>query len=214
MRGKRLLIRLLLALCLPQDAIALDIHIDVTDQHGDVVNGAVVSLVPFGDKDPVEHEMLAVMDQRGLAFVPQVIAVATGSRVEFPNSDALRHQVYSFSNPKRFELKLYSNQSTPSIAFDKPGLVTLGCNIHDWMRGYIYVMDEPYFSVTDDTGDTSLDVPPGTYQLVARHPRQKSEATDVITVDDAQAGKFAITIHIFTKGDLPRQAEPAGGLVY
>jgi len=214
MRVKRILTSLLLAVCLPPDANALDIHINVTDQHGVVVSGAVVSLVPVGDRHPVEHEMLAVMDQRGLAFIPQVIAVATGSRVEFPNSDALRHQVYSFSTPKRFELKLYSNQSTPSILFDKPGLVTLGCNIHDWMRGYIYVMDEPYFSVTDDTGDTSLDVPPGTYHLVARHPRQKSEASNVITVDDAQPGMFAITIHIYTKGDLPRQAEPAGGLAY
>ena len=90
------------------------------------------------------------MDQRGSQFVPHVLPVQAGTSVTFPNSDQIRHQVYSFSASKRFELPLYAGTSASPIRFDQPGIVVLGCNIHDWMIGYVVVLDTPYFGKTGE----------------------------------------------------------------
>ena len=76
-------------------------------------------------------------------------SVGVGTRVEFPNNDSVSHQVYSFSPAKRFQLPLYKGEIHPPVTFDQPGLVVLGCNIHDSMVGYIYVTDAPYFGTTE-----------------------------------------------------------------
>ncbi len=114
----------------------------------------------------------ADMDQRGQRFAPHVLAVHTGTQVRFPNSDNIRHQVYSFSAAKRFELRLYEGTPTDPLLFDKPGVVVLGCNIHDWMLGYIYVTDDPRFGVSDAQGQVRLeDLPPGDYHATLWHPQ-------------------------------------------
>jgi plastocyanin len=142
----------------------------VVDQQGQPVADAVVTLkgpagVPTG-------ALKADMDQRDQEFSPRVLAVHTGTQVKFPNSDNIRHQVYSFSPAKRFELRLYEGTPSEPLLFDKPGVVVLGCNIHDWMVGYIYVTDEPLYGVTDTNGTLKLDqVPAGRYQATLWHPR-------------------------------------------
>ena len=114
----------------------------------------------------------AVMDQRGSQFVPHVLVVQAGTSVAFPNSDQIQHQVYSFSATKRFELPLYAGKQVGPIRFDQPGIVVLGCNIHDWMIGYIAVVDTPYFGKSDAQGRVVIDAPPGSYKLQAWHERQ------------------------------------------
>ena len=102
-----------------------------------------------------------VVDQVDKQFVPKVQAVLVGTPVTFPNNDNVRHQVYSFSPAKRFELPLYAGVPAQPIVFDKPGVVVLGCNIHDWMVGYIYVSESPYFAKTGKDGKAVLaDLPP------------------------------------------------------
>jgi hypothetical protein len=103
-----------------------------------------------------------------------------GSRVRFPNHDSVRHQVYSFSAAKKFELPLYSGGAAPTVAFDTPGVVALGCNIHDWMVGYVYVSETPYFAKTDKDGTALLkDLPAGDYNVRVWQPsmRESEEAT-------------------------------------
>jgi len=113
----------------------------------------------------------AVMDQKNLAFLPRVLVVATGTSVEFPNSDSVSHQVYSFSEAKYFHLPLYKGQVHPPVTFDRPGLVVLGCNIHDAMVGYIYVTDAPYFGTTEAGGSLHLKgLPPGDYRVTIWSP--------------------------------------------
>lgn len=114
----------------------------------------------------------AVMDQRGSQFTPRVLAVQAGTAVAFPNSDQIQHQVYSFSTIKRFELPLYAGKQVGPIRFDQPGIAVLGCNIHDWMIGYVVVLDTPYFGKTDAQGRVVIDAPPGTYRLQAWQERQ------------------------------------------
>ena len=83
--------------------------------------------------------MNAIMDQVNLAFVPDVLVIPVHSSVQFPNSDAISHQVYSFSSARQFQLPLYRGKPYPPVVFDQPGVVTLGCNIHDNMLAYIVV---------------------------------------------------------------------------
>lgn len=98
---------------------------------------------------PVEP---AVMNQVDREFRPHVLVVQAGSRVSFPNDDDINHHVYSFSSPKSFQLELYKGSPHPPLDFDRPGLVVLGCNIHDDMLGYILVVDTPFFAKTNADG--------------------------------------------------------------
>ena len=139
----------------------------VVDAQGQPVAGAVLSLAGTAQVKP---RAAAVMDQIDKQFVPAVLAVATGTAVSFPNRDDIRHQVYSFSPAKRFELRLYEGTPSAPVTFDQPGLVILGCNIHDWMLGYVYITDDPWFGVSDAEGRIQLDAPAGQYPATLWHP--------------------------------------------
>jgi plastocyanin len=161
---------------------AADISVMVVDRDGRGVAEVVVAALPVANPPAATHtadpnpiprasRSPAVMDQRNREFVPRVLAVGVGTSVEFPNNDTVSHQVYSFSAAKRFQLPLYKGESHPPVTFDKPGLVVLGCNIHDAMVGYIYVSDAPYFETTDASGAATLNnLPAGDYRIVVWGP--------------------------------------------
>lgn len=118
----------------------------------------------------------AVLDQRDSQFAPRVLAVPMGSQIAFPNSDNVRHHVYSFSPAKRFELPLYSGSPAAPVTFETAGIVTMGCNIHDWMIAHVIVLDTPYFAKSDAQGQVTLDAPPGDYTLRTWHERLPATA--------------------------------------
>ena len=139
-------------------ASAVDISVMVVDRDGHGVGEVVVTATPAtANAGPSPTLKSAVMDQHNLAFVPRVLVVGVGTSVEFPNNDSVSHQVYSFSAAKRFQPPLYKGEVHPPITFDRPGLVVLGCNIHDGMVGYIYVTDAPYFAKTEVAGSPLTD---------------------------------------------------------
>lgn len=141
------------------------------DSSGQPVPDAVVALLPAVVGD-FRDRPTAIMDQRERQFAPYVLAVRTNTLVYFPNGDDIRHHVYSFSPAKRFELRLYHGTTAEPVLFDKAGEVVLGCNIHDAMIGYIYVVDSEWFAVSGPDGQVSLDgVPAGDYRLQVQHPR-------------------------------------------
>jgi plastocyanin len=136
-----------------------------------------------------------IMDQRYSQFAPGVLAITTGSLVVFPNSDNIRHQVYSFSPAKTFDLPLYAGTPAAPVRFDKAGVVAIGCNIHDWMIGYIVVLDTPYFAKTDVTGHATLALPPGKYRLRTWHPRLAGDAPEQ-TLTVSNAAMPALSVHL------------------
>ncbi len=144
----------------------------VVDRDGRGVGEAVVTATPAAANTGASPTLKsAVMDQRNRAFVPRVLVVGIGTSVEFPNDDSVSHQVYSFSAAKRFQLPLYKGEVHPPITFDRPGLVVLGCNIHDGMVGYIYVTDAPYFGKTEVVGSVQLKaLPVGDYRIAVWSP--------------------------------------------
>ena len=132
-----------------------------------------------------------IVDQRDKVFVPEVTVVQTGTDISFPNSDSVSHHVYSFAQPNSFELPLYKGGTRPLVRFDHPGVVTLGCNIHDSMIGYIVVVETPHFGTTDAQGTVTLpDVPAGSYQVQVWSPRldpSKAVAGGSLTVGPGAA---------------------------
>lgn len=151
---------------------AAGLHVDVVDEQGKPVADAVITLRGAVSKTQPAATTPAIMDQRNTEFAPHVLAIRTGTSVIFPNSDNIRHQVYSFSPPKRFELRLYQGTPSDPILFDKPGVEVLGCNIHDWMLGYVYVTDDPWFAVSGVDGKVAFDaLPAGHYTATLWHPQ-------------------------------------------
>jgi plastocyanin len=149
----------------------------ITDREGAPVPLAVVYAEALGAELPEAGlpAPTAVMDQKNREFVPHILVVRTGTEIQFPNSDTVSHHVYSFSPAKSFELALYRQGTVhPPLVFDAPGEVTLGCNIHDDMVGYILVVDTPYFATTDGKGEAQLaGLAPGKYRLHVWTPRLK-----------------------------------------
>lgn len=153
---------------------AAEFALTVKDTKGNVQPDTVVALVP-AQKNNYTDTPTVVIDQINKHFVPGVMAVRVNTQVRFPNSDDIRHHVYSFSPAKKFELRLYHGLSAEPVLFDKPGTVVLGCNIHDSMVGYIFVVDTPYFAVTDAQGLARIgQLPAGNYQLEIYHPRMNN----------------------------------------
>jgi plastocyanin len=163
-----------------------EIAASVTDQQGRPVADAVLVAVPVdGNMRSPQRPRDGSIDQVDKEFSPRVTIVSVGASVTFPNHDDVRHQVYSFSPAKRFELPLYAGVPAQPVVFDKPGVVVLGCNIHDWMVGYVYVSESPFFAKTGKDGKAVLaELPPRAYVLRVWHPQlEMSEDATHKTID-------------------------------
>jgi plastocyanin len=165
----------------------------VKDQHGKPVADAVVLAAPVDPKIAAHAKSSGdAVDQVDKQFLPYVKPVYVGSKVHFPNKDNIRHQVYSFSPPKQFELPLYAGSEAAPVLFDKPGVVVLGCNIHDWMVGYIYVSETPFFATTDAAGIAVLaDLPAGEYLVRVWHPGMEQAEQSMVKRMDLGADDTA-----------------------
>jgi len=140
--------------------------------------------------------------------------VLVGTRVAFPNRDKVQHHVYSVSPAKRFEIPLYIGDSKEAIVFDHPGVVTLGCNIHDWMVAYVVVLSTPYFAKTGADGSALVAaLPPGHYRLSVWHPRLKAAVEVDVAVPDQ--GEATQVVSVVLRPDRRiRRAPDAGAAGY
>jgi plastocyanin len=182
-------------LCSAAPAATLVISVQTPDGH--VLPGAVVTARPVDA--PVRHAppVHAVMDQVNRAFEPDLLVLPVGSSVEFPNSDAVSHQIYSFSSAKRFQLPLYRGKPYPPVRFEQSGVVTLGCNIHDEMVAYLVLTDAPYFGRTDAKGAWSAELPRGRYQLSIWHPRARDNQSDLdreLTIGEGDRAELTVRL--------------------
>lgn len=167
------------------------LSVTVTTPSGQPIADAVVVAVP---NDPAAlagaRPRAEQLDQIDKEFVPKVKPVFVGSTVAFPNKDSVRHHVYSFSPAKRFELPLYAGVPSQPVLFDKAGVVVLGCNIHDWMIGYIYVSESPWFAKTGTDGKAQIaDVPARGYTVRVWHAQQEGTEEDTRKPIDVGAGQ-------------------------
>jgi plastocyanin len=151
---------------------AAPLTVRVVDGSGRPVRDAVVSLYPAGAAARAPHVAgRYVVAQQNLQFRPFLTVVPVGADVSFPNLDPTKHHVYSFSAAKRFELKLFAKDQSRTVHFDKPGVVALGCNIHDQMSAFIFVTDSAWTARTNGAGIAVLnDAPSAPARVTIWHP--------------------------------------------
>jgi plastocyanin len=189
---------LLLACMAMQNALGAEISVTVRSAAGMPLAGAVVmAQALYAGRHP-NTPVHAIMDQIKLAFVPDLLVIPVGSTVQFPNTDSVSHQIYSFSPARRFQLPLYRGTQYPPVLFDQPGVVTLGCNIHDGMLAYIVVSDAAFFGRTDAGGVWSMgSMPPGRYRISVWHPRMREALGEIAQeVQLVETSRSDATLHI------------------
>jgi len=197
-------------------ARAEEVRIAVTDQKDQAVGELIVWLDPLDSPAPAPspEDLMATVEQVNEEFVPYTIAVRKGSRVEFPNRDAVQHHVYSLSKPAQFEIPLSGKEETEFVVLDQVGLVPIGCNIHDWMLSYIVVVDTPWFGATDEAGTLRLSgIPAGRYNLSAWHPRLRKADEREITVAVGEISSVDISLRLRPDRRI-RRAPSSGGSKY
>ncbi|MGH8202266.1 MAG: methylamine utilization protein [Steroidobacteraceae bacterium] len=201
------LVTLLCALLLTASVLAATLTVAVTLPGGQPLAGAVVTVQSKGKGIAAANPIHAVMDQMHRMFAPEVLVVPVGSSVSFPNSDSVSHQIYSFSPAKRFQLPLYRGKPYPPVIFDRVGVVILGCNIHDWMIGYIDVTDAPFYGTTDTQGSWAAQVPSGDYEITVWHPRMREQTATLVREISVDAGDRATLTLQLTKPLRPAPME-------
>ena len=187
------------------------VRVEIKDPAGAPVADAVASLIPR-DATPTLTPPAepVVVTQNDEDFQPYVTAIVVGTRVSFPNRDKVAHHVFSQSQAKAFEIPRYRGEPKETILFDQPGIVPLGCNIHDWMLAYIVVLPTPFFAKSPASGVVSLaDLPAGRYRLEVWHPRVKETVTGeiVIAANDATTQVVSVTL----RPDKRLRRAPEGG---
>ena len=177
---------------------AANVQVTVVDQKGAPVADAVVYAMPVSGRLPPAKPATAIVDQIKRQFVPLVSVVQSGTSITFPNKDNFEHDVYSFSPAKKFELHLYHGVPANPVVFDKPGLVVMGCNIHDSMVAYVMVVDTPWFAKTDAHGTASIDdLPADAYRVTAWHYRLAQPNSLAVQKVTAGAGtKTSFTLNL------------------
>lgn len=195
-------------------AHAADIAFTLTDvKDGKPVADAVVSLVPLDapakfvpPATPVE------IVQKGQEFIPYVTAVMIGAPVAFPNRDTVKHTIYSNSGATRFSFPFYEPGKAEKVVFDKPGVVGIGCNVHDWMLAYVVVLETPWFSSTAAAGAATIaGVPAGNYRLEVWHPRLSKLHTQPLAVAEGANAAVALKLPLGRDQRIRRRVEAGAG---
>lgn len=194
------------------DLQAGELEVFIEDENGNPVKDAVVVATALvGNSTNTEaspaatgalskKRPMATIAQTNKQFVPYVTAIRVGTAVSFPNRDDILHNVYSFSKAKKFQLPLYKDEPPEPVVFDKPGVVILGCNIHDSMVAYVYVLETPHFAKTDSSGRAKLKgLPLGEYRVQARHPRKRRRGSSpalriLVGMEATQRSQFVIAL--------------------
>ncbi len=187
------------------------VRVVTKDPTGLAVPDAVAYVVALDAPVPVQPPAEPVaITQHDQMFDPYVTPVVVGTSVVFPNRDNVQHHVYSVSPAKKFEIPLYKGESTAAIVFDHPGPVTLGCNIHDWMVAYVFVLSTPYFAKTGADGAADITgLPPGRYRLEVWHPRLAGKVGRELTI--AESGDTTQVVSVTLRPDRRIRRAPDGG---
>jgi plastocyanin len=171
------------SLVLQASAATVSGTISLTDSNSKDLSGVVVWLDPVGGPPALprsaEHAQIL---QKGKKFSPHILAVTTGTIVDFPNNDPIFHNAFSNFEGKVFDIGLYPPGTSKSVRLDRPGVVRVFCNIHPTMSAVIAVLSTPYFAISRRDGKFHIaDVPPGDYTLHVMHERATPATLDALT---------------------------------
>lgn len=180
-------------------AAAAPVSVRVADESGRPVAGAVIFAYALPQPErPAPPAAPYVMDQKAMRFVPELLVITRGASVRFPNSDKVQHHLYSFSAARSFEIPLYRGDAVPPMRFDSPGVVEIGCNIHDWMRGVVLVLPNERWAQTSEDGTATLELPGdgSGVELAAYHPRSREPVDATRRVLEPDPGPQTWTLRL------------------
>jgi plastocyanin len=188
---------LVIALAAVSIARASTLEVTARNTKGALLEHAIAYATPKAGAVPAGARRIAQIAQVNKAFAPFVTVVQTGTTVQFPNRDPIRHHVYSFSPAKPFEIKLYAGMPPAPIVFDKPGEVVLGCNIHDTMLAFVLVVETPYFAKAGPDGRARIEnLPAGEYEVRLWYYGQAIESAPQsvkLRADETAEAAFTVT---------------------
>ncbi|MCO7226466.1 hypothetical protein [Pleionea sp. CnH1-48] len=154
--------------------------IQLLSHEGKAVSGVVLYLqhkAPEGES--AQASIRPTISQRNKQFQPYVSVVQVGVPVSFENNDDIAHHIYSLTGKERFSFKIRKDEAARTLQFQQAGIIPMGCNIHDWMSGYLLVVDTPYYGITDDNGRVLFShIESGSYTLRVWHPQMKEADRD------------------------------------
>jgi len=157
------------------------VQVFVNSKKGQALADMVVYLEPLDGQVLEKSSKKLVVSQRGRSFTPYISVSQTNSKVSFVNQDDITHHIYSAGNENKFSFKIRAGQTNSLTQFDYASEVAMGCNIHDWMSGYLLIVNTPYFGKTDKHGQVNFTIAKqGKYRIVVWHPQMKNKNSRMI----------------------------------
>ncbi len=208
----KVIILVFLLLQLSPSVRASDLGVSFRNADGEPVVDAIIEIVSPEIPVPDNWDYRGLIDQVDKEFIGNVITIVIGSYVSFPNSDDIQHHVYSFSDNNNFDLPLYSGTDAEPVLFDVAGVSVVGCNIHDWMLGYIYVGESHLMAKSDATGLATINnLSPGEYTFKIWHERtRRSEQFSTYEVSIPESGVASVEIELDLGRDRRIRRAPSG----
>jgi len=182
------------------------LSINVLNIKGTPLNDVVVYIEPVGHTLTKINKSTLVVGQQNKAFTPYISVMQLGSHVQFNNQDNITHQIYSPIGKNKFSLLIRSGETFVKQDFSEAGEVSMGCNIHDWMSGYLFIVDTPYFAITDNRGAVNVAIEKtGKYKVVVWHPQMNEPENKISKIVDLKQS-MNITMQLMEKmDDIPTQ---------
>jgi len=157
------------------------VQVFVNNKNGQELADMVVYLEPLDGQILEQSSKKIMVGQLGKSFTPYISVSQINSKVSFVNQDDITHHIYSAGNENKFSFKIRAGQTNSLTQFDHASEVAMGCNIHDWMSGYLLVVNTPYFGKTDKHGQVSFTIAKhGKYRIVVWHPQMQNENSRMI----------------------------------
>lgn len=183
-------------LTLPFSSLSANLAVNVFDHNGKSLKGIVVYLTSENGQSTGANLKPINIQQKDRKFVPYLAVAQANQSVVFDNLDDITHHIYAVTGPARFSFKLKADKQSKEIALTKQGVVPMGCNIHDWMSGYLLVIQTPFYAITDSSGVVKFkDLPGGLYQVFAWHPQfdEPEELSRSVQVPEQQVTQLQLT---------------------
>ncbi|WP_052380247.1 MULTISPECIES: cupredoxin domain-containing protein [unclassified Pseudoalteromonas] len=170
-------------LLLSSQVLANYTTVTVLDPKLAAIEGVVVYLSPLDKSSVNSHTtQTLIISQNNKKFTPYIAVLQKGQKIKFKNQDDVTHHIYSVSGQNRFDFKVKAGGHKDNINISTAGEIAMGCNIHDWMSGYVLVVDTPYFNKTTSSGISNFEnIPSGNYKLTIWHPQLETNNNEFVT---------------------------------
>lgn len=164
------------------------VQVFVESNTGEALKDLVVYLEPLDGQILEKNSSKLVINQEGKSFAPFVSVSQVNSAVDFVNKDDITHHIYSAGSNSKFSFQIKAGETHSTVKFNQPVEVAMGCNIHDWMSGFVLVVNTPYFTKTDAQGYANFELPPlGNYRIIVWHPQMQSLDNRLIKEENISA---------------------------